>query len=148
MRITSPDIDPDGRIPEKHTCEGDDTSPPLRFEDVPDEAETLALIVDDPDAPVGTFTHWLVWNLQPDREELQEDASGDLGDREGVSDFEVVGWRGPCPPEKDEAHRYRFILLAVDRALNLTDDCRRKDMDRALRGHVIEKATLEATYGQ
>lgn len=148
MRITSPGIENDAPFPDRYTCEGRDVSPPLEFEDVPAEAEELVLVVDDPDAPDGTFTHWLVWNLDPRRRELEEGSSGDLGAREGTNDFERVGWRGPCPPEDDEAHTYRFTLYAVDHPVHLTEDARRRDVDIELQEGVIEEAMFTARFAR
>ncbi|NHN57586.1 MULTISPECIES: YbhB/YbcL family Raf kinase inhibitor-like protein [Halorussus] len=110
-------------IPEKYTCEGEDVSPELTLADVPEDAAALAVVVDDPDAPAGTFTHWLCWNLPADTVEIPEDVPAlaevpDLGcARQGENDFGDVGYRGPCPPEGDDPHEYRFTLHVLDEEL-------------------------------
>ena len=127
-------------IPKRHTCEGVDVSPAIDWSDVPESTKSFALIVDDPDAPGGTWNHWLVWDIPADRGGLTE------GDRAGVSgtnDFGKPGYGGPCPPKGHGPHRYFFRLYAVDaKSLHLKPGARRDDLDRALRTH----KTVEATY--
>jgi len=111
-------------IPDRYTCEGEDISPELTVADAPDDAAALAVVVDDPDAPAGTFTHWLLWNLPPETVEIPEGVSRteelpNLGDaRQGENDFGEVGYRGPCPPEGDAPHEYRFTLYVLDEELD------------------------------
>lgn len=146
MKITSTAFTADTNIPDRFTCESSDISPPLRFEDVPDDAEELALVVDDPDAPSGTFTHWLVWGLDPDDGEIVEGASGDLDAHEGTNDFDQVGWRGPCPPEGDGPHSYRFTLYALGQPVDLEPGADRAAVDTAVKGNVLRAAELCATF--
>lgn len=146
MEIKSPTFASDRPIPLTYTCEDRDVSPPLDFGDVPDDARELVLIVDDPDAPRGTFTHWMVWNLDPGRKGIQEGTSGNLGAREGLNDFGEPGWRGPCPPPGHGPHTYRFTLYAVDEPVALSEDASRAELDEALRGHVLEEAGLRVTF--
>jgi Raf kinase inhibitor-like YbhB/YbcL family protein len=98
-------------IPRRHTCEGEDMSPPLRWADVPEGTRSLALIVDDPDAPGGVFTHWVAWGLAPEIRGLDE---GEQAPKEGRNDFGATGYRGPCPPPGHGRHRYVFRLFALD----------------------------------
>jgi hypothetical protein len=118
-------FDDGGTIPEQYTCSGADVSPPLSIQGVPDDASALAIVVDDPDAPGGVFTHWLVWNLPPDTTAIAENVPttktlDDLGGaRQGTNDFGEVGYRGPCPPKSHGAHTYRFKLFALDSTLGV-----------------------------
>src|SRR5690606_33684974 len=150
MRIASSAFEEGAEIPTRFTCDGEDVSPPLAISGVPENARTLALIVDDPDAPGGTFVHWLLWNLPPGVRELPEDVPPDdvvtvLGDaRHGITDFKRVGYGGPCPP--DRRHTYRFMLYALDTALDLEAGANRKTLDDAMKGHIIAEAILRATY--
>lgn len=150
MRISSSAFEEGAEIPTRFTCDGEDVSPPLAISGVPENARTLALIVDDPDAPVGTFVHWLLWNLPPGVRELPEDVPPDdvvtgLGDaHHGITDFKRVGYGGPCPP--DRRHTYRFMLYALDTALDLEAGANRKQLDDAMKGHIITEAILRATY--
>lgn len=150
MRISSEAFQDAAEIPTRFTCDGADISPPLTIEDVPDKARALALIVDDPDAPSGTFVHWLLWNLPAGIDELPEDVPSDrmvesLGDaRQGITDFKRIGYGGPCPP--DRRHTYRFMLYALDTELDLEPGATRKQLESALQGHVLEEAILRGTY--
>lgn len=150
MRITSEAFEEGAEIPTRFTCDGDDVSPPLTIEDVPENARTLALIMDDPDAPMGTFVHWLLWNLPPNVREIPENVPADStvdalgGARHGITDFRRVGYGGPCPP--DRRHTYRFMLYALDTELDLEPGANRKQLDDAMKGHIIAEAMLRATY--
>jgi Raf kinase inhibitor-like YbhB/YbcL family protein len=132
-----------GEIPRRHTCEGEDVSPVLTWSDPPSRTRALTLIVDDPDAPVGTFTHWLAWNIDPLADGLGE---GDPAPVEGRNDFGTGGWSGPCPPRGHGAHRYFFRLHALDAALDVGSGTGRRELERALAGHVIATAELMGTY--
>ena len=132
-----------GEIPRRHTCEGDDVSPALAWSDPPAGTRTLALIVDDPDAPVGTFTHWLAWNIDASAGGLAE---GESAPAEGSNDFGVGGWSGPCPPPAHGAHRYFFRLHALDRTLDVAFRADRRDVEQALQGHVLATAELIGTF--
>jgi Raf kinase inhibitor-like YbhB/YbcL family protein len=129
-------------IDSRYTCDGEDVSPALAWEGVPEEAAELALVVEDPDAPGGTFTHWLVYGLDPGETQLPEGAEPAL---QGTNDFGRVGYGGPCPPG-GETHRYAFRLLALDQALDLEEGASRDDLLGAVEGHVLAEATLTAPY--
>jgi Raf kinase inhibitor-like YbhB/YbcL family protein len=129
-------------IPSRHTCDGDDLSPPLSWSDPPFGTRSLTLIVDDPDAPVGTFTHWLAWNLDP-AGGLTEGESAPV---EGRNDFGRDGWGGPCPPPRHGPHRYFFRLHALDAELDVGARAGRRELESALSGHVLTTAELMGTY--
>ena len=130
-------------IPERHTCDGEDLSPPLRWTNAPDEARTLALLVDDPDAPSGVFTHWVAWGLAPGAGGLAE---AEPAPREGRNDFGTGGYRGPCPPPGHGRHRYVFRLYALDDELDLRPGAGKADLEHAIEGHVLTMAELVGTY--
>jgi hypothetical protein len=130
-------------IPARHTCEADDLSPPLEWSGVPSGARSLALIVDDPDAPGGTFTHWIAWGLDPRAAGLAE---GETVSIEGRNDFGAVGYRGPCPPPGHGAHRYYFRLFALDAELDLASGSTRQDLERTIGTQVLAVAELMGTY--
>jgi hypothetical protein len=140
-----------GYIPRQFTCEGANASPALAWSDPPVGTLSFALIVDDPDAPMGTFVHWVVYNLPPTTRQLPEGAagSGDLRDRgmQGVNDFSKSGYGGPCPPP-GKPHRYFFRLYALDSKLNLKAGARRAEVDRAMKGHVLAQAELMGLFGR
>jgi Raf kinase inhibitor-like YbhB/YbcL family protein len=139
------------QIPSRFTCAGEDLSPAMNWSGAPAAARTLALIADDPDAPRGTFTHWLIWNLPARHTELPEGVptreSFDDGARQGTNDFGRIGFRGPCPPH-GRPHRYFFRLYALDTALNLEAGASRQDLDRAMTGHVLAQAEWMGTFGR
>jgi Raf kinase inhibitor-like YbhB/YbcL family protein len=130
-------------IPRRHGCEGEDLSPPLSWSGVPEGTRSLALVVDDPDAPAGTFTHWLGWSLDPDAEGLGE---GEAAPVEGTNDFGTSGYRGPCPPPGHGRHRYSFRLYALDSDLDRRPGAGRRELERALEGHTLATAELIGTY--
>lgn len=133
-------------IPEEHTCDGADVSPPLEVADVPGEAEGLALLVSDPDAPGGTFDHWVAWNRPPGETRIAEGESGDgFAGEEGVNDFEEWGWSGPCPPEGEE-HRYVFRVVATRSTLDLGADADGGDLREALKGEAEAQGILSGLY--
>jgi Raf kinase inhibitor-like YbhB/YbcL family protein len=130
-------------IPSRYACDGDDVSPPLRWANVPEEARSLALLVDDPDAPRGVFTHWVAWGLDPGRGGLGE---GEAAPGEGRNDFGTVGYRGPCPPPGHGPHRYFFRLYALDRDLELDPGAGKPELEQIIEGHVLAAAELVGTY--
>ncbi|MGH2886180.1 MAG: YbhB/YbcL family Raf kinase inhibitor-like protein [Solirubrobacteraceae bacterium] len=130
-------------VPRRHSCEGEDVSPPLAWGAVPGDAVSLALIVDDPDAPVGTFTHWLAWGINPHGGGLPE---GERAPREGRNDFREIGYRGPCPPRGHGSHRYFFRLYALAREPAVPSGASRGDLERAIEGNVLAVAELVGTY--
>jgi Raf kinase inhibitor-like YbhB/YbcL family protein len=144
MKITSSAFQESGTIPSKFTCDGSDTSPPLQITGVPSEAKTLVLIADDPDAPGGLFTHWLVWNIPPQTNSIAE--GGVAKGVQGTNDFGKSGYGGPCPPSG--AHQYAFKVFALDRELDLRSGAKRSQLDAAMKGHVIAQGELIGRYAR
>lgn len=143
MKITSPAFNNNGMIPKKYTCDGEDVNPPLDFHDVPENAKSLALIVDDPDAPMGTWVHWLVFNIPPNCKKINENSVPE-GAKEGINDFRKYGYSGPCPPYG--THRYFFKLYALDCELKLTGSISKKDLEKAMEGHILAKTEIIGLY--
>ena len=137
MKIESPAFANGDRIPEHYSRFGENVSPPLVFKDVPDAAKSLALIVDDPDAPRGTFTHWVLFNLDPRMKELPEHARI-ARENQGRNSWDEVAYGGPRPPNGE--HRYFFRLYALDRKLDLPAGAQRAQIEPALRGHVLAES--------
>jgi len=139
-----------GFIPEEYTADGRDISPPLIFENVPAEAETLAVIVDDPDAPGGAFTHWLIWNIPADINEISKnierkgEVKGLKGALQGKNDFNELGYRGPAPPSG--VHTYRFFVYALEDKLDLEAGANKETLLEAMEGHILQKAVLNGEY--
>jgi Raf kinase inhibitor-like YbhB/YbcL family protein len=138
-----------GEISRKFTCDGADISPALNWEDVPAGAQSLALIVDDPDAPAGTWTHWIIWNISATATALQEGVPKmevlENGARQGKNDFRRIGYGGPCPPP-GKPHRYFFKLLALDAMLDLKAGASRKELELAMKGHVLSEGEWMGKY--
>lgn len=132
-------------IPARYTCDGKDVNPPLSISQVPSTAKTLALIVDDPDAPAGTWSHWLVWNIAPTTSEILE-GTVPGGSVQGINDFRRSSYGGPCPPSG--THRYFFRLFALDRSLTLGPETTRRSLLSALEGHVVMETELMGTYAR
>jgi Raf kinase inhibitor-like YbhB/YbcL family protein len=130
-------------IPRRHTCDGEDRSPPLSWSSPPGDARSLALILDDPDAPGGRFIHWLAWSIHPDAGGLAEGQAAPL---EGRNDFGTVGYRGPCPPRGHGRHRYRLRLHAVAEDLRLARGAGVAELEQALAAKVVSIAELVGTY--
>jgi Raf kinase inhibitor-like YbhB/YbcL family protein len=145
MKISSPAFQEGGTIAEKFSKNGQNVSPELRIEGAPAEAKSLALIVDDPDAPVGLFTHWLVWNIDPKTTEIAENGVP-KGALQGTNDFPGRGYDGPQPPSG--THRYYFKIFALDRMLDLKSGAKRREVDAAIRGHVIAQGELMGRYSK
>jgi len=150
LKIRSSAFNDGERIPKKHTCDGEDVSPPLTWEDVPEGTVTLAIISDDPDAPSKTWTHWLIFNIPPELNGLPEGVEkvGELenGIKQGFNDFGRIGYGGPCPPFG--VHRYYFKLYALDTSLNLEPGTSKEELLRAMDGHIIEKAEMIGLYSR
>ena len=144
MKITSPAFQEGGNIPSKFTCDGSDASPPLQITGVPSEAKSLVLIADDPDAPGGLFTHWLIWNIAAQTNSIAE-GSAPKGVH-GTNDFGKSGYGGPCPPSG--THRYYFKVFALDRELDLRSGGKRSQLDAAMQGHVIAQGELIGRYAR
>jgi Raf kinase inhibitor-like YbhB/YbcL family protein len=143
MRLTSPAFADGEAIPPDHACMGRDRSPALAWAELPADTRSLALILDDPDAPGGTFTHWLAWGIDPGGGGLAE---GERPLREGRNDFGTVGYRGPCPPPGHGPHRYRFRLHALDAELDVPDGGDRDRIEAALARHVLTIAELVGRF--
>lgn len=144
MRLFSPEFEDSGEIPEKYGYTKQNINPPLRIEDVPDDAKSLVLIVDDPDAvePAGQiWDHWIMFNIDPDIEEIGE---GETPGTEGENSYGEIGYGGPNPP--DRPHTYVFRIYALDQKLRLGEGDSRAEVEAAMRDHVIEKATLDGRY--
>jgi Raf kinase inhibitor-like YbhB/YbcL family protein len=144
MKITSSAFQQGGNIPSKFTCDESDTSPPLQVTGIPSNAKTLVLIADDPDAPGGLFTHWLVWNIPAQTNSIAE-GSAPKGVH-GTNDFGKSGYKGPCPPPG--THRYSFKIFALDRELDLRSGAKRSQLDAAMKGHVIAQGELVGRYAR
>src|SRR6184192_2499009 len=145
MKISSPAFQEGGTIPEKFSKNGQNVNPELRIEGAPAEAKSLVLIVDDPDAPVGLFTHWLVWNIDPKTTEIAE-SSVPKGGVQGTNDFPGQRYDGPQPPSG--THRYYFKVFALDTTLDLKPGAKRREVDAALKGHVIGQGELMGRYSK
>lgn len=144
MNVTSSAFQEGANIPSKFSCDGANSSPPLQISDVPSEAKSLVLIVDDPDAPSGLFTHWVVWNISPQTSTIAE-GSVPKG-VQGTNDFGKSGYGGPCPPSG--THRYYFKIFALDRELDLPSGAKRGQLDAAMKGHVIAQGELMGRYSR
>lgn len=131
-------------IPSKYTCKGEDVSPALEIKSPPSQTESFALIVDDPDAPGGTFDHWIVWNISKNTKTLQE---GVKMAHQGTNHFQELRYRGPCPPP-GKPHRYYFKLYALDTVLELSEGISKEDLEEAMTGHILEKAQLMGTFNR
>ena len=143
MKLGSPAFVDNGAIPAQYTCDGRDVNPPLLIENVPAAARSLALIVDDPDAPAGMWVHWVVWNIDPKSVEIGEN-SVPPGAAQGKNDWRRNSYGGPCPPSG--AHRYFFKLYALDTSLSLGAGTTKADLEKAMQGHVIAQAQLIGIY--
>lgn len=143
MTIKSPAFGHNQTIPKKYTCDGEDINPPLELNGVPPGGKSLVLIVDDPDAPAGTWVHWTVWNINPQTKTIAENSSP-AGSIEGATDFGKPGYGGPCPPSG--THRYFFKIYALDTLLNLPPTAKKPDLEKAMQGHILDKAELVGTY--
>jgi Raf kinase inhibitor-like YbhB/YbcL family protein len=149
MKIVSPAFAEGTPVPVEHTCEGSGSSPGLAWSEIPVDTRSFALVCDDPDAPRGTWVHWVLFNLPADAVELAPAVppAPELpsGARQGINDSGNVGYGGPCPP-RGRRHRYFFRLYALDCTLNLAPGVKRPDLDQAMAGHVLADATLMGTF--
>lgn len=151
MELTSNAFEHNGTIPTKYTCDGDDVSPPLSWAAVPQDAESLALICDDPDAPAGTWSHWVLYNISPDRDGLEENVPRDerlsqIG-MQGRNDFGNSGYGGPCPP-RGSTHHYYFRLYALDTTLETMEGATRKQILNRIQDHVLAQTELIGLYAR
>ncbi|MBD3259784.1 YbhB/YbcL family Raf kinase inhibitor-like protein [Candidatus Woesearchaeota archaeon] len=144
MKITSPAFEDGKAIPAEYTCKGSDISPELNFEEVPEEAKSLALVMDDPDAPMGTWDHWVVFNIPATATKVAKGT-----EPEGVAgknSWDKTGYGGPCPPSG--THRYYFKLYALDAELNLAQGATKAELMKAMQGHIIAEARLMGTFSK
>jgi Raf kinase inhibitor-like YbhB/YbcL family protein len=149
ITVTSPSFAEGARIPVDYTCDGKDVIPELVLSAPPEGTKSLLLAVDDPDAPNGTFTHMVAFNVTPELHKLPSGSeltgAGEAA-RFGLNDFQVAHYSGPCPP-KGEAHRYRYRVVALDTTLNLAEGTPHGQIDEAIDGHIIGEGTLTGTFG-
>lgn len=149
LELSSSAFQEGGEIPTKYTCEGQDVSPTLTWGEPPAGTQSLALIMDDPDAPVGVFTHWVLFNLPADSRGLPEavptQAQLPDGSLQGKNDFGKIGYGGPCPPP-GRPHRYQFTLYALDQTLDLKAGASKKQVLDAMQGHILAQGRLTGTY--
>ena len=148
IKITSPAFEEGGLIPKKYTCDGSNVSPPLRWDSVPDGTESIAIICEDPDAPSGTWMHWILFNLPAECRELAENIPDDetLHDstRQGINDFGSIGYSGPCPPWG--IHRYFFKIFALDCTLDIVHLVDKDILNLAMGDHILATGQLMGRY--
>lgn len=144
IQLTSAAFQEGGTIPKKYTCDGQNISPQLDWSGLPDQTKSLVLIVDDPDAPGGTFVHWVLYALPADLKGLSEGASTGV---QGANSFRKSGYGGPCPP-KGSTHRYFFKLYALDTSLSLKPGASKADVEKAAGGHILAQGQLMGKYGR
>ena len=150
LKVTSTAFQEDGMIPPKYTADGEDMSPPLAWEGLPEKTKSVAIIVDDPDAPMGTWVHWLIWNIPPAMTSLPENMPPDdrlpNGMRQGTTDFGRTGYGGPAPPSG--THRYYFRVYALDTMLDLPPGAVRQELEKAMKGHILAEGQLMGKYSR
>jgi len=148
IKITSSAFEDGGLIPAKYTCDGADVSPPLQWDAVPEGTKSIALISDDPDAPMGTWVHWVLFNLPAQTRELPENVPPDEtlpnGAKQGITDFGRVGYGGPCPPSG--THRYFFKIYALDTELQIDTGAGKRGLLKAMEGHILGQGQLMGKY--
>jgi Raf kinase inhibitor-like YbhB/YbcL family protein len=142
MKMTSSAFENNQNIPSKHTCEGQDVSPALHITDIPTGTKSLAIVVDDPDAPKGTFDHWIAWNIPANTKDLAEGASVP---KQGTNGFSEQRYRGPCPPP-GKPHRYFFKLYALDAMIDIPAGSSKKALEQAMEGHILGQTQLVGLY--
>ena len=143
MQISSQAFTNGGKIPDKYSKYGENRIPPLHLEEIPEKARSLALIVDDPDAPKGTFNHWLLFNVDPKVHDIKEDCVPVMA-TQGRNGFGEIEYDGPKPPSGE--HRYFFKVFALDTVLPLSRGCKREQLDAEMKGHIVDSATLMGKY--
>jgi Raf kinase inhibitor-like YbhB/YbcL family protein len=141
LTIKSPAFEQNKLIPKKYTCDGQSINPPLTIEGTPKETKSLTLILDDPDAPSGTFDHWVVWNIPPSTSKIAEKT---VPGTEGLNGMRKPGYTGPCPPSG--THRYFFKVYSLDTELNLGAKSTKRDLEKAMQGHILAKGELIGLY--
>ncbi len=149
LELTSTAFADGDKMPARYTCDGENVSPPLAWGEPPPQTRSFALIVDDPDAPVGVFTHWVIFNIPADARELEEAIP--IGERlpngalQGKNGFGKLGYGGPCPP-RGSPHHYRFTLYALDKPLELPPGISKNDLLQAMEGHILAQGQLVGVY--
>ncbi len=141
--VASPAFTDNGNIPKQYTCDGKDVNPPLVIENIPRGTKSMALIVDDPDAPMGIWVHWVLWNMDPATKEIKEH-SVPAGALQGRNDFRKSSYGGPCPPSG--THRYFFKVYALDTVLNIAASSTKQDLEKAMKGHILAEARTVGLY--
>ncbi len=148
IEISSTAFQHEGKIPSQYTCDGKDVSPPLTWEKGPVGTQSYVLISDDPDAPIGTWVHWVLYNIPPEISELPENVPAveilDNGAIHGVTDFGRIGYGGPCPPSG--THRYFFKIYALDTVLSLSSRSSKRDVEGAMQGHILAEGKFMGNY--
>ena len=149
MTMSSPSFPNGSAIPRKFTCDGADVSPELTWTDPPAGTKSLALLVDDPDAPIGNWNHWAIWNLPAKMRSLPEGLGKSAhlpdGSEQGMNDFHKPGYNGPCPPA-GKPHRYFFKLFALDTKVTLQGEAGKPELEAAMKGHILAQAEWMGTY--
>lgn len=145
MQITGTALENNAKIPKKYTCDAENVSPPLSWSETPEGTQSLALVVDDPDAPAGTWIHWIVWNIDPSVKEIKEN-SVPAQAIQGRNSFGDTKYGGPCPPSG--THRYVFKLYALDSRLDLAQGSDIAQLEKVMEGHVIDKSELIGLYSR
>lgn len=140
MKLSSPEFENNGFIPKKYTCDGDEINPPLIIENMPKDAKSLALIVDDPDAPRGVWVHWVVYDI-PVTGRIEANSIPGV---QGANDSNPRNYGGPCPPSG--THRYVFKIYALDKKLGLKEGSRKEDLEKAMAGHILDKDEVVGLY--
>jgi len=150
MKVTSTAFKEEGTIPKSYTCDGPNISPPISWDSVPEGTKGLALISDDPDAPMGTWVHWVIFNIPPDNRELPENVPSQKvlpgGAKQGINDFRTIGYSGPCPP--GGTHRYYFKLYALDTQIELEAGATKEELLKAMEGHILAEGQLMGKYSR
>ncbi len=148
MKLNSLAFNDGDMIPDRYTCDGEDISPPLEWRLAPDHTKSIALVCDDPDAPMGTWVHWVYYDIPSNTKGLPENITPqenpDNGGKQGINDFRKIGYGGPCPP--GGTHRYYFKIYALDAILNLPADIDKKQLLKAMEGHIVGQAELMGKY--
>jgi len=150
IELKSSAFDNEGKIPKKYTCDGDDISPPLSWKSIPEGTKSLAIVCDDPDAPMGTWVHWVVYNIPADIRSLNEsivpEKEIENGGIQGMNDFKKIGYGGPCPPSG--THRYYFKIYALDTEIALEPGANKSKLLIAMEGHILAKGDLMGKYSR
>lgn len=151
LKITSPNFSNGGNIDKKFTCDGLDVSPQLAWTNAPSGTKSFALLVDDPDAPVGNWNHWTMWNIPASSHSLPENVPKEAklpdGSEQGLNDFKKAGYNGPCPPP-GKPHRYYFKLFALNASLDLKSNASKRELEAGMKGHILAQAEWMGRYGR